>query len=101
MNSKAEFNRSYIPRLVVEREDEESRILRESKERLEKEELMRALEDNDISWERRKDLERKLAEKKRGRTKDMEDDYSKEETQKKRPKRIRYSKMEDNWVEDA
>ena len=39
MNSKSEFNRCHIPRLVVEMEDEESKLRRLEREQLEDEEL--------------------------------------------------------------
>ena len=52
LNSKGEYNRCHIPRLVVEEEDpqcKEQRLLREEQEA---EELTRSLEQDDMSWRR-------------------------------------------------
>ena len=51
----------------------------------------------DLSWARRKDITRKLAERKRGRAKDLEDEAVEDDVAGRRHKRIRYSKLEDNW----
>ena len=100
LNSKAEFNRCHITRLVVEEEDDESRIQREENERLEDEELGRTLEDMDLTWEQRKDRQRILAERKRGRNKDVEDENLEDGVARKKRRRMVYTKLEDNWGED-
>ena len=98
LNSRAEFNRCFIPRLtiiedeVVEKmEEEEDRINMEIKEDIEK--------DLD-TWEK---------ERIRIRKEDMKDDLLKSRKQEKRPKeesgprrkskKLRYEKMEDDWGE--
>ena len=67
MNSKAEFNRCHIPRLVVEEEDESSKEARLLEEKEYKEEVSRLLENQDLSWEQRKTRLQELADKKRSR----------------------------------
>ena len=68
LNSKSEFNRCHIPRLVVEEEDEEKRKKRLEKEKLEKEETGRMLDTMEMTWEERKTSEREQALKKRRHT---------------------------------
>ena len=65
LNSKAEFNRCHIPRLVVEEEDQEVRKKREQREEQERKETLRILEQEDITWEERKKREQELKMKKR------------------------------------
>ena len=60
LNSKSESYRCYIPRLVVEIEDKETK-----KKRLEQEKNDR--EDKDSSQEHKKEREQELLAKKRGR----------------------------------
>ena len=67
LNSRAEFNRCHIPRLVVEEEDDSSKQERMEKEKTDQEDLDKALEDQDITWVERKARERELAERKRRR----------------------------------
>ena len=62
LNSRAEYNRCHIPRLVVEEDDVESR---EKTENDEDEETLRALENMDKNWEGAKTRDRELREKKR------------------------------------
>ena len=54
LNSKSEFNRSHIPRLVVEVEEEEKKTRRLEQEQADREELNKILQDMDLSWEERK-----------------------------------------------
>ena len=51
LNSKYEFNRCHIPRLVVEKEDEQVTLKRLEQERRDREELDNALNNMDLSWE--------------------------------------------------
>ena len=94
LNSKAEYNRCHIPRLVVEEEDEDVRNMRESKEAKDDLEIKRMLEDMDSNWIGSKERERELRERKR-RIINTED----EGTQKgrKRMRLLRYDIMEDDW----
>ena len=97
LNSKAEYSRCHIPRLVVEQEDEEVRKLRKKREKADKEDLQRIMEDMDLTWEQREDMEREQADKKRSRTMDMEEEVK--VTQRKQ-KKMRFSKVEDNWGDE-
>ena len=67
LNSKSEFNRCQIPRLVVEVEDEETRLRRVENEKLEQEELKGALDREHMSWKMKKTRELQLLETKRRR----------------------------------
>ena len=53
LNSRSEFNRCHIPRLVVEVEEEGIRKAREQKEEEEIKELIRSLESEELTWEER------------------------------------------------
>lgn len=96
LNSKAEFNRCYIPRMVVEEEEESSKKDRLVREQAEREEMHKALEHMDESWEQRKSCERELAVKKRGRI-----NYNVIEGEKKpmRSRKMQYPVIEENWGE--
>ena len=48
--------------------------LRKKREKADKEELQRIMEDMDLTWEQRKDMEREQADKKRSRTMDIEEE---------------------------
>ena len=96
LNSKAEYNRCHIPRLVVEKEDEDSRRIREERERKEDEDLERILKDMDLTWEERKEIEKDQAERKRRRPKEIEDEQSQEDG-KQRNKRMKYTRLEEDW----
>ena len=65
LNSRSEFNRCYIPRLVVEEEENEARAERLLREEQEMNELLSRLEREDMSWEERKKLDNELTQKKR------------------------------------
>ena len=99
LNSKAEFNRCHIPRLMVEEEDEESKKLREDREKKEDEELVRVLEDMDLAWEERKSKEMEMADRKRRRPRDQEEGDKLVGGKKKRLKRMEYKLLEDDWGE--
>ena len=73
------------------------RKLRKTREKADKEELQRIMEDMDLTWEQRKDMEREQADKKRSRTMDIEEEVK--VTQRKH-KKMRFSKVEDNWGEE-
>ena len=57
LNSRSEFNRCHIPKLIVEQEEEGAKKIRIMKEREEEAELTRCLEQDDIPWETRKRME--------------------------------------------
>ena len=65
--SKSELNRCHIPRLVVEQEDEEHRKLKMEQEKKDKEELVKIMENMDLTWEEKKNREQELLSKKRVR----------------------------------
>ena len=58
LNSKCEFNRCHIPRLVVEEEDKDEMVLRQTLEQHEREAITRELDEDDVQWERRKQRDR-------------------------------------------
>ena len=67
LNARSEFNRCHIPRLVLEEEEEETIKKREQQEKLEMEELMKSMEQEDVSWEERKRRAQELVISKRSR----------------------------------
>ena len=69
LNSEAEFNRCHIPRLVVEEEDQDTKVKRLLIEKEHREEMRKILEDNDSSWEEQKTRAQELAARKRSRDK--------------------------------
>ena len=74
LNSKAEYNRCYVPRLVVEVEDEEAKIARKNREEEEIKELQRLLDEEDMTWEIRKHRDQELGKKKRRRQSETEEE---------------------------
>ena len=73
LNSKSEFNRCHIPRLVVEEEEEDVRKQRLAKEEKERQELIRGLDKDVEEWKHGKHRELELKDKKRGRDMDPGD----------------------------
>merc|ERR1711954_247419 len=67
LNSKGEFSRCYIPRLVIEEEDKEAKEERLSMEKQERDLVTKLLDEDDDEWEKRKQRDRELRDKKRGR----------------------------------
>ena len=63
LNSKSEFNRCHIPRLE-DMEDKKKRLEQEKKDR---EELVKIMENMDLTWEEKKRREQELMSKKRVR----------------------------------
>ena len=101
MNSRSEFNRCHIPRLVVEMEEEGAKKEREAREQKELEELLHSMEQADITWEERKRLSKELTKKKRRRETDRGGEGSKDyfvENEGRR-KKLRYSRVEEGWGE--
>ena len=70
LNSKGEFNRCHIPRLVLEEEDDDAKKTRLEREQQEKRDLKDCLDKEVECWELGKHRERDLKEKKRGRDQD-------------------------------
>ena len=92
LNSRAEFNRCCIPRLVIEGEDEEQKKSRREQNQEELDKTKKSLELEDISWEERKKRERELAE--------VKIKCNDEETngwKKKRLKTMKYELLDGNW----
>ena len=102
LNSRAEFNRCHIPRLVVEEEDTDTKQKRKEVERLEKEELLINLEEMDRDWEQLKDKNREQAERKRQRPGELVENDGGEEDQMggAKKKRRRYAKLKEDWGEN-
>ena len=69
--------------------DEDSKIERKDKEGKEDEELARSLEEIYLSWEERNAKQMDLAERKRRRPKDQENDSKKDVTRIKRMKQMK------------
>ena len=57
LNSRAEFNRCHIPRLVVEEEDEATKEQRRVAEEQTRREINKIQEQDDLSWEEKKQRE--------------------------------------------
>ena len=101
LNSKAEFNRSYIPRLVVEERDDINLDVPEASRA-----LLDAIETEDENWECRKTLERKYENMKymkeeRDRSKYKKKRQVGEEPQKIVKKKRKYQLMEEDWGEST
>ena len=97
LNSKSEFNRSHIPRMIVEVEEDDKKARRLELEQADKEEIERILENMDLTWEERKSRARELAEKKRRRLSDIVEEGAKP---KKRRKKMKYTMVDDTWGEE-
>ena len=87
LNSRSEFNRCHIPRLVVEEEEEGARQERRYREQLEKDELCKEMEEMTASWEEQKTRKLELEERKRRRPSEMEDGLRKKDG-RRRTKRM-------------
>ena len=99
LNSRAEFNRCYIPRLVVEEEDEEAKTQRLQHEEQEIKELLESLELEDLGWEERKRLENELSKKKRRRESESLDD-DRQVGERRKIKKLRYARTGEDWGAD-
>ena len=92
MNSKSEFNRSYIPRLKVEEHDKIKEM--EQHEEEAREALMETLKEEDELWERSKNV------KKTGGTMVMGSSMkrgSKEDRNKGRRKKFKFDIINEDW----
>ena len=85
----------------MDEEDEESRRVRMDVVKKGDEEIKELLQNMDLSWEQRKDLEREQAERKRGRTLDREELQQEAYEVKKRSKKLKYMRLDDKWGEEA
>ena len=104
LNSKGEFNRCHIPRLVVEEEDKEAVETRRIQEQAEKEEITNCMNEEESSWEKGKCKEREQRLKKRRRGSVMEEEgvrNGKPWGEKKMPKRLKYAILSEDWGEEA
>ena len=93
LNSKAEYNRSHIPRLMVELEQDEAKRQREEQEQLDKEEMEKILRSMDMTWEEKKSRTKELQEKKRMRNSEHKEDGAKP----KRRRTMQYTLLEEEW----
>ena len=103
MNSKGEFNRCHIPRLVVQEEDEESKKIRMEQESLRNAAMEQAMEDEDRSWTSRKTKEREQMDKKRARLETIGEEGAVDVAPGGRrvTKRLRYAVIAEDWGEDT
>ena len=91
MNSKAEFNRCHIPRLVVEEEDQDQESRRLKEEDIKRQDMEQLLNGMDKSWEQRKTLEKEQAAKKRRLSE------GELEQKSKRRRKLKHPVLEENW----
>ena len=84
LNSKAEFNCCYIPRIVREEEEESIRKQRLELEQSDREERNKVLEQMDLAWSDRRSRELELAAKKRERLEDALEGERKPKRSRKR-----------------
>ena len=97
LNSRSEFNRCYIPRLVVEEEEEEAKKLRLQREEQELDELTKRLELEDMTWEERKRIEQTIAKKKRRRESDTQGEEDRQVGERRKSKKLRFSRIGEEW----
>ena len=97
LNSKGEWNRCHIPRLVMEEVDEDDRKELQRLEQERKDELLKSLEDDDQDWKRKKTRDLELLESKRRRTSEGGDeDVECEGGGRRRAKKLKYSMMKED-----
>ena len=100
LNSRSEYNRCYIPRLVVEEEEEGAKAERERLEKEERGKLIKSMGQEDITWEEKKRRARELGLKKRRRETDTGELGSYEETEpgeRIKRKKLKYSTLDEDW----
>ena len=101
MNCKAEFSRSYIPRLALVEEDKLKEIDRQEEESLKK--TLKEMEENHQAWESRKVMRRaediRLDLMKTGKHGKRSAGTRNQEPGLRRAKKLKYSLMEDDWGE--
>ena len=90
LNSRSEFNRCHIPRLVVEVEDQESKDIRKSWELQERREIEEIMEQDDRAWSNKKLREQQMMVMKRRRCSETqgEEGSSNQGVKKKRRRNI-------------
>ena len=94
LNSRAEFNRCYIPRLKVEEQDKIKEM--EQLEMLETQEVGRALKEQDVRWEKGKSTRRTSKELLTGGGMKRENREQGGSKTKKRRK-LKFELVEDDW----
>ena len=94
LNSKAEFSRCHIPRLVVEIEDDEKRKARVAREKEDRECVNKLLSDLDRTWVEGKTKNQEQADKKRERTPDL---FGEGEQKAKRIRKLKHPVMGEDW----
>ena len=99
LNSKGEFSRCYIPRLVIEEEDQEAKEERLSMEKQERDLVTKLMDEDDDEWEKRKQRDRELRDKKRGRGNCNEEDETPilDQGKKRRVKRLKFDVLREDW----
>ena len=94
LNSKSEFTQCYIPRLVVEIEDEEAK--KNGLEKKYREVMNKVMEDMDLMWEQKKEREQELFAKKRVSMSESDGGQK-----PKRMKKMKYRLIGEEWGEGA
>ena len=92
LNSRAEFNRCYIPRLRVEEQEKIKEV--ERWEQVETETVGNILREEDVSWERRKSFRRTTNE---SLHKGSSKRDAREQGGGKKRKKLKYDIVEDDW----
>ena len=102
LNSRAEFNRCHIPRLVVEEEDDESREQRRVIEEQSSLEITKLMKQVVLTWEERKKREQELLMNKRKRLDSLPEDGAGGGARDKgrSSKRIKLPLIGEDWGED-
>ena len=101
LNSRSEFNRCHIPRLVVEEEDEDSREQRLKLEEQTKEEIAKIMEQEDITWEEKKKREQELLKKKRTADDHNQGGANPVNGGRKKRRKLNYAVLGEQWGEGA
>ena len=98
LNSEAEFNRCHIPRLVVEEEDQDTKVKRLLMEKELREEMRKILEDNDLSWEEQKTRAQELTARKRSRDEvGGEQETQEEGAPRKKMRKLQFEVLDNDW----
>ena len=97
LNSKSEFNRSHIPRRVLELEGEDVKTQRIAQEQKDREELEQVFNNLNLTWEEKKARAMELEVKKRRRNSEKEGGTK----PPKRQRKIKYTVIREQWGEES
>ena len=106
LNSKGEFNRCHIPRLVMEEESSDQTLERKKWEQSERDKLKLELDQEDSNWQNSKFREQERLGAKRRRTsyvggeEDQVQEGLVEGATKRKLKRLKFTTIEEDWGEE-